>query len=120
MAAPAMMEDTRRAIFICSSRKRMHSLFIKKNGAPGEIRTPDPLLRRQMLYPAELRARSLTVPNSLLKRPQFEAVVSWDYVRRPSSPRSRFNSSLPFLPLCGCFRFGLSFSGAHCFLHLGK
>ena len=26
-------------------------------GAPGEIRTPDPLLRRQMLYPAELRAR---------------------------------------------------------------
>ena len=27
-------------------------------GAPGEIRTPDPLLRRQMLYPAELRARS--------------------------------------------------------------
>jgi hypothetical protein len=28
------------------------------SGAPGEIRTPDPLLRRQMLYPAELRARS--------------------------------------------------------------
>jgi hypothetical protein len=28
----------------------------RENGAPGEIRTPDPLLRRQMLYPAELRA----------------------------------------------------------------
>src|ERR1700733_14004189 len=27
-----------------------------KNGAPGEIRTPDLLLRRQQLYPAELRA----------------------------------------------------------------
>jgi hypothetical protein len=26
-------------------------------GAPGEIRTPDLLLRRQSLYPAELRAR---------------------------------------------------------------
>ena len=26
-------------------------------GAPGEIRTPDPLIRSQMLYPAELRAR---------------------------------------------------------------
>ena len=26
-------------------------------GEPGEIRTPDPLLRRQMLYPPELRAR---------------------------------------------------------------
>ena len=32
---------------------------IEKYGAPGEIRTPDPLLRRQMLYPAELRARRL-------------------------------------------------------------
>src|SRR5271165_5073842 len=27
-------------------------------GAPGETRTPNPLLRRQMLYPVELRARS--------------------------------------------------------------
>src|SRR5260370_39351278 len=27
-----------------------------ENGAPGEIRTPDPLLRRQTLYPTELRA----------------------------------------------------------------
>ena len=29
----------------------------KKNGAPGGSRTPDPLLRRQMLYPAELQAQ---------------------------------------------------------------
>jgi len=28
-------------------------------GAPGEIRTPDPLVRSQVLYPAELRALSL-------------------------------------------------------------
>ncbi len=28
------------------------------SGAPGEIRTPDLLLRRQPLYPAELRART--------------------------------------------------------------
>ena len=28
-----------------------------KIGAPGEIRTPDLLLRRQSLYPSELRAR---------------------------------------------------------------
>ncbi len=27
------------------------------NGAPGEIRTPDPLVRSQVLYPTELRAR---------------------------------------------------------------
>ena len=31
----------------------------KESGAPGEIRTPDLLLRRQSLYPAELRARPL-------------------------------------------------------------
>jgi hypothetical protein len=35
-----------------------------ENGAPGEIRTPDPLLRRQMLYPAELRARSASESDS--------------------------------------------------------
>jgi hypothetical protein len=29
------------------------------SGAPGEIRTPDLLLRRQSLYPAELRARTV-------------------------------------------------------------
>ena len=29
------------------------------SGAPGEIRTPDPLLRRQTLYPTELRAPQL-------------------------------------------------------------
>ncbi len=28
-----------------------------KSGAPEEIRTPDPLVRSQVLYPAELRAR---------------------------------------------------------------
>jgi hypothetical protein len=30
---------------------------LERDGAPGEIRTPDPLVRSQMLYPAELRAR---------------------------------------------------------------
>ena len=32
---------------------------VEKYGAPGGTRTPDPLLRRQTLYPAELRARIL-------------------------------------------------------------
>ena len=31
----------------------------KQNGAPGETRTPDPLLRRQLLYPPELQARGV-------------------------------------------------------------
>jgi hypothetical protein len=36
----------------------------KVSGAPGEIRTPDPLLRRQTLYPTELRARRLQLLQS--------------------------------------------------------
>ncbi len=38
---------------------QIDNVYRGKSGAPGEIRTPDPLLRRQMLYPAELRARRL-------------------------------------------------------------
>src|ERR1700722_20338655 len=33
----------------------------RKSGAPGEIRTPDLLLRRQSLYPSELRAHATRV-----------------------------------------------------------
>jgi hypothetical protein len=31
------------------------------NGAPGETRTPDPLVRSQMLYPTELRAHAYII-----------------------------------------------------------
>ncbi len=37
--------------------KRGFRLEASKYGAPEEIRTPDPLVRSQVLYPAELRAR---------------------------------------------------------------
>ena len=33
----------------------------KEDGAPGRIRTADPLVRSQMLYPAELRVRAAVV-----------------------------------------------------------
>src|SRR5882672_10022455 len=48
--------------------------FSRVSGAPGEIRTPDPLLRRQTLYPTELRAhcrfdsKAFTVPTDTLLR----------------------------------------------------
>ncbi len=35
---------------------RQETLRFFRIGAPGEIRTPDPLVRSQVLYPAELRA----------------------------------------------------------------
>ena len=43
--------DTFRASVFCGQA-------IDLNGGPGPIRTGDPLLRRQMLYPTELRARA--------------------------------------------------------------
>ena len=41
-------------------------IFNRLGGTPGVIRTPDPLLRRQVLYPAELRAHDwLTITYTL-------------------------------------------------------
>ena len=37
------------------------------NGAPGEIRTPDPLVRSQVLYPTELQARTLQIIYRVVK-----------------------------------------------------
>ena len=41
-------------------------LAARRDGAPGEIRTPDPLVRSQMLYPAELRAQRVTASGVLI------------------------------------------------------
>src|SRR5713101_6117089 len=51
-------KTTTRYSFRYSAHSNIPVLFItkRKNGAPGGTRTPDPLLRRQTLYPAELRA----------------------------------------------------------------
>ena len=37
--------------------QRQKFIEFQKNGAPGKIRTPDPLIRSQVLYPAELPVR---------------------------------------------------------------
>src|SRR5271157_285334 len=42
--------------------------IIRLYGAPGEIRTPDLTLRRRSLYPAELRARSFSIPHFCFSR----------------------------------------------------
>jgi integrase len=41
---------------------------IEISGAPGEIRTPDPLVRSQVLYPTELRARCAVLLRGLGQR----------------------------------------------------
>ena len=35
------------------------------NGGPGAIRTPDPFVRSEVLYPAELRARDLSIATTV-------------------------------------------------------
>ena len=40
-------------------------------GAPGEIRTPDRLVRSQVLYPTELRARIFTTLQTELYTTKF-------------------------------------------------
>ena len=42
-------------------RRQAIDLSDYANGAPGEIRTPDPLVRSQVLYPTELQARILQI-----------------------------------------------------------
>jgi hypothetical protein len=37
-----------------------------ESGAPGEIRTPDPLVRSQVLYPTELRAHRTYINADIL------------------------------------------------------
>ena len=38
--------------------KKVKHVVKKENGAPEEIRTPDPQIRSLVLYPAELRVRA--------------------------------------------------------------
>ena len=64
--------------------------LLKRNGAPGVIRTPDLLVRSQLLYPAELRAHaaaSIAIIPSRAQREQeiLEGRTCWG--SRPSGRR---------------------------------
>jgi hypothetical protein len=57
-------DDTFRASVFCGQA-------IDLNGRPGPIRTGDPLLRRQMLYPTELRARGFILSAQYKSQPKL-------------------------------------------------
>ena len=82
--------------------------FLGSYGAPGEIRTPDHLVRSQVLYPAELRAHlklfcitSLPVPGfppvrtSCPAARRGEAVLRRRSPARPAELRARIQGCLP-------------------------
>jgi hypothetical protein len=54
---PNIVIHTSKTMVLLRSHHEMRpSRLLQKNGAPGEIRTPDHLVRSQVLYPTELRA----------------------------------------------------------------
>jgi hypothetical protein len=65
---------------VCSPLSKLPVIFLghfwegplpivtEENGAPAQIRTGDPLLRRQTLYPTELRARWLLDFNGFARK----------------------------------------------------
>lgn len=57
------------------SRKKLYANVqaVDLYGAPGEIRTPDPLVRSQVLYPTELQARNLFKPSAITTVPGMPA-----------------------------------------------
>ena|SRR5581483_528073 len=57
----AVQQDSGRSGLARSRRTKLRQGAME-DGAPGEIRTPDLMLRRHSLYPAELRARLLRIP----------------------------------------------------------
>src|SRR5690348_976326 len=79
--------------FHCRGGRTWHSLFPAlreiTNGAPEEIRTPDPQIRSLVLYPAELRARieaKGAEPIEDIPQRQARAFVPRDLA--PLSPKS--------------------------------
>ena len=66
-------------IVIAAERDSISRLYIK-NGAPEEIRTPDPRIRNPLLYPAELQAHGRgskirTYDHSLPKRVRYQTAL---------------------------------------------
>src|SRR5512138_1961318 len=61
----------------------------RQNGAPAATRTRDPLLRRQMLYPTELRAHSEVAPPTMLARFKTRGKASFLAPKRQPQTGSR-------------------------------
>ena len=84
-----MMPGKHQAIEI---EKKKRVFFMKKDGAPGRIRTPNLLIRSQILYPVELRAHrgkvvgDTTVFRSVFaskKPPKVPKIILYDSKKRP-------------------------------------
>ena len=65
-----------------------HRRTTRENGTPEGTRTPDPLLRRQLLYPPELQARMERVMGIEPTRPAWKAgILPLNYTRMGADTR---------------------------------
>jgi hypothetical protein len=82
------------------SEPRQDVVAIREIGAPGEIRTPDHLVRSQVLYPAELRARGSNRRAAILSQriwhPRAKISPSQTISWVPLTPNVQ-----PRWPICG-------------------
>ena len=80
----------------------------KEGGTPEGTRTPDPLLRRQLLYPPELQAHMERVMGIEPTRPAWKAgILPLNYTRMGAERQPKYDSTLwPGLSMV----FFLSFS----------
>ena len=78
------------------------------SGAPGEIRTPDPLLRRQTLYPTELRALRVS-PSILTTYRPLNSPFLWlgPTVVKTSYKRGGQEKDIPVASILTFFRFAI-------------
>ena len=68
----------------------LHRKGIAENGTPEGTRTPDPLLRRQLLYPPELQAHMERVMGIEPTRPAWKAgILPLNYTRMDGAFLSR-------------------------------
>ena len=72
--------------------------MLENYGAPGEIRTPDHLVRSQVLYPTELRAREGTVYRA---RHVIEIVVGRVNVQQNAKSDKAISGWLVAPEVCG-------------------
>ena len=99
----------------CVNHFATPTIGISLIGAPGEIRTPDNLLRRQMLYPTELQAQFQGLRLSIrLPFNRGKLGKSWSGQRdsnpRPPAPKAGALAKLRYAPI------GDLISIAHLFL----
>ena len=74
----------------------MHPQPVEKNGAPGKIRTPNLLIRSQVLYPVELRAREVAdIPSGGWHGNGYPGYSAASALGSPAMPRRRCSASGP-------------------------